>query len=92
MLAQSLAFFFERGSSRLFCADVGQDSFEEIDPQQKAGSLGWNIMEGWHCFNPSSGCNMSGLVLPIAEYGHSEGKAVIGGYVYKGSNISRARF
>src|SRR5256885_862504 len=44
-------------------------------------------MEGMHCFNPSSGCNQSGLILPIIEYNHSEGNAVIGGFVYHGSNI-----
>jgi hypothetical protein len=45
-------------------------------------------MEGAHCYSPSTGCNTSGLILPIAEYDHSEGNAVIGGYVYKGSAIS----
>jgi glucose/arabinose dehydrogenase len=80
-------FSFERGATRLFCADVGQDAYEEVDLLQQGGNFGWNIMEGMHCFNPSSGCNMSGLILPIAEYSHSEGEAVIGGYVYKGSAI-----
>jgi glucose/arabinose dehydrogenase len=81
-------FSFERGATRLFCADVGQDMFEEIDLVEKGGNFGWNIMEGNHCFNPASGCNMNGLTLPIAEYNHSEGEAVIGGYVYKGSAIA----
>jgi hypothetical protein len=44
-------------------------------------------MEGLHCFNPATGCNMSGLILPIVEYDHSEGNAVIGGYVYHGATI-----
>ena len=80
-------FSFERGTGRLFCADVGQNSFEEIDLMQKGGNFGWNVMEGAHCFNPPSGCDTSGKVLPIAEYDHSEGIAVIGGYVYKGTDI-----
>jgi len=80
-------FSFERGGTRLFCGDVGQDSWEEVDLITKGGNFGWNVMEGNHCFNPSSGCDMSGKVLPIAEYGHGEGIAVIGGYVYKGSAI-----
>jgi glucose/arabinose dehydrogenase len=79
-------FSFDRPTGRLFCADVGQDSFEEVDIVTKGANYGWNIMEGDHCFNSSS-CNMSGLTLPIAEYSHSEGIAVIGGYIYHGSAI-----
>lgn len=79
-------FSFDQPTSRLFCADVGQDSFEEIDIVTKGGNYGWNIMEGNHCFNSSS-CNMTGLTLPIAEYSHNEGVAVIGSYVYHGSAI-----
>src|SRR6267142_6533183 len=76
-------FSFERGTGRLFCGDVGQDKYEEIDILQSGGNFGWNVMEGMHCYNPASGCNKSGLILPIAEYDHNEGDAVIGGYVYK---------
>ena len=81
-------FSFERSSGRLFCADVGQAQFEEVDILQNGGNFGWSIMEGAHCFNPASGCNMAGLILPIFEYDHSEGEAVIGGYVYHGTAIS----
>ena len=47
-----------------------------------------NTMEGMHCFNAVSECNMSGLTLPIAEYDHTKGEAVMGGYVYRGSAFS----
>jgi glucose/arabinose dehydrogenase len=80
-------FSFERGGTRLFCGDVGQDKFEEVDLITKGGNFGWRVMEGLHCFNPPSGCDMTNLILPIAEYDHSEGIAVIGGFVYKGSAI-----
>jgi glucose/arabinose dehydrogenase len=78
-------FSFERGGTRLFCGDVGQDSWEEVDLITKGGNFGWNVMEGAHCFNPSSGCDMTNKILPIAEYPHPEGEAIIGGYVYKGA-------
>jgi glucose/arabinose dehydrogenase len=78
-------FSFERGGTRLFCGDVGQESFEEVDLITKGGNFGWNVMEGAHCFNPPTGCDMANKILPIAEYSHSEGIAIIGGYVYKGS-------
>jgi|SRR5437868_770034 glucose/arabinose dehydrogenase len=79
-------FSFDRPTGRLFCADVGQEKFEEIDLVTRGGNYGWNIMEGGHCFNSAS-CNMNGLTLPITEYDHTEGIAIIGGYVYHGSAI-----
>ncbi|MBZ5530321.1 MAG: PQQ-dependent sugar dehydrogenase [Acidobacteriia bacterium] len=84
-------FSFDPPSGRMFIADVGQDSFEEVDLGVKDGNYGWKIMEGLHCFSPASGCNMAGLTLPIAEYSHAEGDAVIGGFVYHGSAIASLR-
>ncbi len=81
-------FSFDRPTGRLFVADVGQDKFEEVDIVQKDGNYGWNVMEGFHCFNPPSGCNMTGLMLPIVEIPHPEGEAVIGGFVYHGSALA----
>jgi glucose/arabinose dehydrogenase len=81
-------FSFDHASGRLFVADVGQDKFEEVDLVQKGGNYGWNTMEGMHCFNPPSGCNISGLMLPIVEIPHPEGQAVIGGFVYQGATLA----
>jgi glucose/arabinose dehydrogenase len=80
-------FSFDRPTGRLFVADVGQDKFEEVDIVQAGQNYGWNTMEGMHCFNPPANCTTAGLTLPIAEYDHSEGIAVVGGYVYHGSAI-----
>jgi glucose/arabinose dehydrogenase len=81
-------FSFDRPTGRLFVADVGQDSFEEIDIVQKGGNYGWNTMEGDHCFNPPSGCNTTGLSLPIIEIPHPEAEAVIGGFIYHGTALT----
>ena len=81
-------FSFEPVTNRLFVADVGQDSWEEIDILQKGGNFGWNVMEGMHCYPPGTAtCDMTNKILPIFEYPHTDGVAVIGGYVYKGSAI-----
>ena len=82
-------FSFDRVTGDLFIADVGQSTYEEVDFQpavSKGGeNYGWRSMEGLHCFNPQVGCDQSGLVLPIAEYGHAEGGcSITGGYVYRG--------
>jgi len=78
-------FSFDRKTGQLFCADVGQDRWEEIDIIEKGKNYGWNIMEGDHCFKPREKCNMLGLTLPITEYSHDEGVSVCGGYVYRGT-------
>jgi glucose/arabinose dehydrogenase len=74
-------FSFDGDSQRLWVADVGQQEREEVDLVEKGKNYGWNIMEG---SLPYAGGNQEGLELPIWEYGHGEGTAVIGGYVYQG--------
>lgn len=80
-------FSFDRKTGKLFCADVGQDEYEEINIIKKGGNYGWKIMEGTHCFDPKENCNKKGLEMPINEYNHSVGKSVTGGYVYRGKSF-----
>ena len=85
---------FDQNAGLLYVADVGQGLWEEINvmPFAAAGlNYGWNTMEGIHCYAPSSGCNQSGLTLPVLEYGHNEGCAITGGFVYRGSAIPSLR-
>ncbi|WP_420636112.1 PQQ-dependent sugar dehydrogenase [Candidatus Palauibacter sp.] len=81
---------FDPEGNVLYVADVGQNEIEEINavPAGAAGvNYGWNTMEGSTCFQ-SSGCDMSGLTLPVVEYGHGGGAcSVTGGYVYRGSQL-----
>ena len=84
-------FSFESVSGDLLIGDVGQDKYEEVDritPSQGGANLGWNTMEGSHCFNPPTGCPTAGLTMPIFEYDHTQGdKAIIGGRVYYGAKM-----
>jgi hypothetical protein len=70
----------------LWCGDVGQNLYEEVDIIENGKNYGWRIMEGLHCYNPSTGCNQTGLTLPVKEYAHGSSHcSVTGGYVYRGS-------
>jgi glucose/arabinose dehydrogenase len=82
-------FSFDRLSGALWAADVGQGQWEEVDLIEKGGNYGWNIMEGSHCFRPAINCDPTGLILPVVEYSHSEGRSITGGYVYRGQRMSR---
>ncbi len=77
-------FSFDRETGLLWAADVGQNSFEEVDIIEKGGNYGWNIREGSHCFSPPSGCQGAGLIDPVSEYGRGDGGSITGGYVYRG--------
>lgn len=83
-------FSFDRETGDLYIADVGQNAWEEVNfqPADSPGgeNYGWRFMEGFHCFNPSSGCPTEGLVLPVVEYDRVSGKSITGGYVYRGQD------
>jgi glucose/arabinose dehydrogenase len=81
-------FSFDRQTGDLYIADVGQNFWEEIDfqPASSRGGedYGWNITEGNHCYlNPA--CSFGSLTMPVAEYSHADGCAVVGGNVYRGT-------
>lgn len=81
--------------SYFMCADVGQDTYEEVDVITKGGNYGWRAYEGPNLFTPqqSPGGNTSSEsispIFPVMGYYHSdinknEGSASItGGYFYR---------
>ncbi|NWI82236.1 HIPL2 protein, partial [Dryoscopus gambensis] len=75
----------QKGRGRIFCGDVGQNRFEEIDLIVKGGNYGWRAKEGFECYDEKL-CHSSSLddILPIFAYGRSVGKSVTGGFVYRG--------
>ena len=88
-------FSFDRQNGDMWVADVGQNAYEEVHFQpasSKGGeNYGWRIMEGLECFNPRTGCNRDGLVLPVLTYGHDVGQSITGGYRYRGSAMQAMR-
>ncbi len=80
---------FDRTTDLLYVGDVGQNEFEEVHvvpSDRPLVNYGWRIMEGRHCFNPAT-CNPAGLDIPVVEYDHDDGCSVIGGFVYRGSEV-----
>ena len=83
-------FSFDRATGDLYIADVGQNSYEEIDflPANAPGgaNFGWSLREGLHPFKDGP-APASGLVDPVFEYQHPQGCSVTGGYVYRGAAL-----
>jgi glucose/arabinose dehydrogenase len=82
-------FSIDRSNGDLYIGDVGQNRREEVDvglASRRGGeNYGWNVMEGFLCFNPATGCDTSGLTLPVLDYG--SGCSVIAGPVYRGCRM-----
>ena len=69
---------FDSASGKLFIADVGENTIEEINLGQKGANYGWPSAEG-----PSVN---QAFTNPIAFYNHGVGQSITGGYVYNGES------
>lgn len=78
---------FDRETSLLWAGDAGHYHAEEINIVRPGENYGWSVTEGSGCFPQDQSCDVTGLTLPVWEYGRSFGCAVIGGYVYRGEAI-----
>lgn len=88
---------FDRETGDLWCADVGQNLWEEISIVPKGGNLGWSKREATHkarvgakTFEENDLAPKSAdFVDPIWEYPHTDawGKSITGGQVYRGSKV-----
>lgn len=85
-------FSFDRTTADLWIADVGQDTWEEIDVATAAtgagrgSNFGWSAFEGTHRFNADQSAD--GVTMPIFEYQHGDsGCSISGGVRYRGAKI-----
>lgn len=92
---------FDSATGTLFAGDAGQNDIEEVDVVVAGGNFGWRLKEGSACFDPNGtdpgfafrqdpcpGTEGLDLIDPVAEYDHQDGIAVVGGFVYRGSEIT----
>ncbi len=86
-------FTFDRATGDLIVADVGEDSWEEIDLAPASSGLGRGANFGWPACEGFAG-SCPGATPPVFAYPHSDpggdvahGCAIMGGYVYRGTQI-----
>jgi glucose/arabinose dehydrogenase len=88
---------FDPETGRLFVADVGQGSVEEVNLVTSGGNYGWRNREGGFAFAPSAP-GTGPFVDPVAQYAHPGvvlgspalpqiGVSVTGGEVYRGGGV-----
>jgi glucose/arabinose dehydrogenase len=86
-------FWFDPVTGWLYCGDVGQDTWEEVDVVVKGGNYGWAYREGLHPGYKTGAPVGQSLIDPIQDYQHGnavdQGYCVIGGAVYRGEAISQ---
>ena len=81
------------GTGAMLIGDVGQNAYEEVDYQPPAAggrNYGWRVFEGAHPYIASPGPAYLPLVGPIAEYDHTVGHSITGGFVYRGYSLGAA--
>ena len=90
-------FGWDPANGRMFVADIGQNTVEELSPVPRGGNLGWNIWEASFRY-AGRGVDTTGrrgdrsMTYPIAEYDHrdpvlSNRAAVTGVVVYRSAAI-----
>jgi glucose/arabinose dehydrogenase len=99
-LRNPFRFSFDHLTGDLVIADVGQNTWEEIDLNPSSSGLarganfGWPDCEGFVNQGTSAQCSLPGATRPVFAYPHDNpgggaafGCAIIGGFVYRGSQI-----
>ena len=83
-------FSFDSKTGDLYIADVGQNTWEEVNvvagDALVDANFGWSVREGKHCFL-EKGCSADGMTEPVIEYDHDTGCSITGGSVYRGAAI-----
>ena len=78
---------FDRQTGEIWAGDVGNTQIEEVDRVVRGGNYGWRCFEGTRpqttlvCGDPVN------PLPPVAQYDHTVGFAVTGGYVYRGTAV-----
>jgi glucose/arabinose dehydrogenase len=78
---------FDSQSGQLWLGDVGSHSREEVDRVVLGGNFGWRCKDGTLDTALICGAPATPLIAPVAEYDHTNGLAVTGGFVYHGTEI-----
>ncbi len=87
-------------SKQMYAVDIGHASIEEINIIRPAENYGWSYFEGRYLISRQSFDKIKHswlplaffpVTFPVADYDHTTGKAIAGGFVYWGTDIPGLR-
>ena len=82
---------FDAKSGQLWCADVGQDLWEEINRVERGSNYGWSDRDGTaqSVFHPTNYLPNLATTDPVHAYTRmrGEGICIVGGLLYRGKNL-----
>lgn len=93
---------FDRQTGDFYIYDFGQANLEEVNLGVAGGHYGWQVREGTfqtsYAVNGDKGSetvwsltpeemSADGLVYPVAQYDHDEGRGITSGQVYRGTLV-----
>ena len=83
---------FDAKTGRLWCADVGQDLWEEINLIKPGANYGWSHREGpmGTAFHPQPLLAGTDSIDPVHSYTRlrGEGICIVGGHLYRGTKLA----
>jgi hypothetical protein len=71
-------FGWDRANGRMYVADIGQNTVEELSPASAGANLGWNIWEGSFRYSGRAGVDTNSprgdasMTFPVAEWDHQD--------------------
>ena len=80
----------------MILTDIGQKQIEEVNIGIKGANYGWPLREGRFVTDRTDENTLyalpaddaaRGFTYPVAQYDHDEGKAITGGFVYRGTRV-----
>ncbi len=90
-------FSWDRGGlHQMLIADIGQSTVEELNLGKAGANYGWGIYEGEFLVDHQNEKHLTPVprgelpgtfTFPVAMYGHADGQAITGGFVYRGKLI-----
>ncbi|MBR9919368.1 MAG: T9SS type A sorting domain-containing protein [Bacteroidetes bacterium] len=85
------------GEGIMLIGDIGEKNIEELNLGVKGGNYGWDNREGTFLYDREIGTTtvfelppddaMYNYIYPVAQYDHDDGVAIVGGFVYRGTQF-----